>query len=492
MHRMKIGLVAAIVLAALTAGLYSVVTKELKETVVKEVETEVTRGQKMHQSIARLESLDFANLVSGLSHRASIVGVFDKPDETGRRQAAFEQCEELNTFLQRGGARKADIVAILDSAGKVVARDLNVNAMFGEDLRSKYPAVALALRGEAVKDVWAFGGGGRMTRVAVAPIIHPDGATKGALLVGYVVDARDAQLKRDVLGIEVGYFHDGKMATSSFVSEGAGDSAKEDGNKTQALNPVLFQSAEKWGNEALTKNKATELFHLSLDGREYAAVAAPLQGNAFSRTSGVVVLKSLSDIMEPVNDVGMKILVFGVLAIIVALAASVMTALRFIKPLDKIELGVAEIINGNIDYQFRPVGPDFEGLSNGLNVMLARLLGREEPNEDEPEEEQDESSRWRSDQMQVEDASGPTGATPPDANALGQESEPIYYARIFNEYVAALRSQGKPTKGITVQAFTAKLRLIEGGLKQKWKCRMVRFRVNAQGEHVTLKPIPIN
>ena len=170
----------------------------------------------------------------------------------------------------------------------------------------------------------------------------------------------------------------------------------------------------------------------------------------------------------------------------------VLTAARFIKPLDKIELGVAEIINGNIDYQFRPVGPDFEGLSNGLNVMLARLLGREEPNEDEPEEEQDESSRWRSDQMQVEEGSGPTAAPAPDANVLGQESEPIYYARIFNEYVAALRSQGKPTKGITVQAFTAKLRLIEGGLKQKWKCRMVRFKVNAQGEHVTLKPIPIN
>ena len=78
------------------------------------------------------------------------------------------------------------------------------------------------------------------------------------------------------------------------------------------------------------------------------------------------------------------------------------------------------------------------------------------------------------------------------ANALGQESEPIYYARIFNEYVAALRSQGKPTKGITVQAFTAKLRLIEGGLKQKWKCRMVRFKVNAQGADVTLRPIPIS
>jgi hypothetical protein len=174
------------------------------------------------------------------------------------------------------------------------------------------------------------------------------------------------------------------------------------------------------------------------------------------------------------------------------LGAVVLTAQRFIRPLDKIELGVAEIINGNIDYQFKPVGPDFEGLSNGLNVMLARLLGREEPNEDEPEEEQDETSRWRSDQMLVEEGSGPSATASPDAATLSQEAEPVYFTRIFNEYVAALKSQGKPTKGITVQAFTAKLRLIEGGLKQKWKCRMVRFKVNTQGEQVTLKPIAIN
>ena len=135
------------------------------------------------------------------------------------------------------------------------------------------------------------------------------------------------------------------------------------------------------------------------------------------------------------------------LAILVLLGAVVMTALRFIKPLDKIELGVAEIINGNIDYQFRPVGPDFEGLSNGLNVMLARLLGREEPNEDEPEEEQDETARWRSDQMLVEEGAGPSAAPAPEAKALGQESEPIYYARIFNEYVAALRRPGQADQG---------------------------------------------
>jgi len=490
MHRMKIGLIAAIVLLALTAGLYIVVTRELKDAVVQDLDTSVSRAQRIHGDVAQLESMEFGNQVAVLSHKSAVVGVFDKSDENGRRQAAFEQCEQINAQLRTAGKPKADIVAVLDSSGKVLARDLNVNAMYGEDLRSKFPAVGAALSGKATKDIWTLQN--RMNRVAVAPITQPDGTIRGVLLVGYVLTARDAQVKHDLLGTEVAYFHNGKVHTSSFISEGAGENAKEDGNKTQALNQVLFGSGDAPGQQALQKGAATPVFHLSLDGREYTAVAAPLHGNAFDKTSGVVTLASISDGLDPVSAVGTKLIGFGLLAILVLLGAVVMTSSRFIKPLDQIELGVAEIINGNIDYQFRPVGPDFEGLSNGLNVMLARLLGREEPNEDEPEEEQDESSRWRSDQMQVEDSAGPSAAPAPDANTLGQESEPIYYARIFNEYVAALRSQGKPTKGITVQAFTAKLRLIEGGLKQKWKCRMVRFKVNAHAEHVTLKPIAIN
>ena len=490
MHRMKIGLVAAAVLLVFTLGVHAVVTQNLKESVIHEVESDVSRAQRLHQSIARLESLDFANLVAGLAHRPGVVGVFDKADETAKRQAAFEQCEGLNGYLA-SGSRKADIVAVIDSAGKVVARDLNVNAMYGEDLRAKYPAVGTALKGEATKDVWTFSN--RMTRVAVAPIATPEGVIRGALLVGYVLNARDAQLKHDLLGTEVAYFHDGKVHTSSFIAEGIGDSAKEDGNRTQALNAVLFTLGDKPGQQAVQKQAATELFHFLLDGQEYAAVAAPLFGNAFVKTSGVVLLNSITAEMDRVSGVGVKIIGFGVLAILVALGAAVMTALRFIKPLDQIELGVAEIINGNIDYTFKPVGPDFEGLSNSLNVMMARLLGRDEPNEDEVEEEADEAQRWRSEQMLVEEVPAPSGepSNDPQVQALVQENEAMYFARVYAEYVAALKSQSKPTAGITVQAFTTKLRLVEGGLKQKWKCRSVRFRVVVQGDLVTLKPVPI-
>jgi hypothetical protein len=168
MHRMKIGLIAAIVLLALTAGLYVVVTRELKDSVVQDLDLAVSRAQRIHGDIARLEAMEFENLVAEMSHRSAVVGVFDKSDENSRRQAAYEQCEQLNALLRTGGKPKADIVAMLDSSGKVLARDLNVNAMFGEDLRSKFPAVGTALSGKATKDIWTLQG--RMcTRPASSP-----------------------------------------------------------------------------------------------------------------------------------------------------------------------------------------------------------------------------------------------------------------------------------------------------------------------------------
>jgi len=302
--------------------------------------------------------------------------------------------------------------------------------------------------------------------------------------------ARDAQSKRDLVGADVAYFFDGKVQTSSFT-EGDLENGKEDGNRTQALNSALFQGGNKPGSEALAKGAATDIFTVSLDGRDYMAIAAPLY--AGEKTAGVVVLRTLAPGEAEARGAGGKVLLLGGLGLLVAIIASVMTAKRFINPLDKIELGVAEVINGNIDYTFRPVGPDFEGLSNSLNVMLARLLGKEDPNEEEVDDDT-ETPRWRSDQIIVEDlpaAPNPQATNDPATLTLAGESEASYFPRLYNEYAAAMKAAGKPTKGMAVQLFTAKLRLIEGGLKEKWSCKQVRFRVATSGDEVTLKPVPI-
>jgi hypothetical protein len=487
MHRMKIGLIAAVVLVVFTVGAYSVVTEPLKEAATRDVEDDIGRAQRLHSELARLEALDFTNLVSTLSRRAGVAAVFDRGDETARRQAAFEECEAINGKL--GAQRKADIVAIVDAQGKVVARDLNVNAMFGEDVRKQFGPIEAALKGNAGHGVASLSN--RMTKVAAAPVAKADGKVLGALIVGYVVTGRDAQAKHDQLGADVAYFFNGQVQTSSFT-EGAGPDAKEDGNKSHALNNVLFQQEGKPGTKAL-EGTPTDSFHVGLDGQEYLAIAAPLY--TADKTAGFVVLRSTSRASALAGDAGWKIVLFGVLAILVALGVAVMTAIRFIKPLDQIELGVADIINGNIDYTFKPVGPDFEGLSNGLNVMLARLLGREEPNEDAVEEEEAEGTRWESDQMVVEElpANAVTGqpSSDPAVMSLASENDASYYPRLYGEYVAALKAASRPTKGLSVQLFTAKLRLTEGGLRQKWKCKQVRFTISKQGNEVTLKPVPV-
>jgi hypothetical protein len=226
-----------------------------------------------------------------------------------------------------------------------------------------------------------------------------------------------------------------------------------------------------------------------IDGQPYSVVVAPLRGNFADKTSGVVLASSFADANAKVRDLGMKVLALGLIAIIVALGAGVLTAKRFIAPLDKIELGVAEIINGNIDYTFKPVGPDFEGLSNALNVMLARLLGREEPNEDAVEEEEDSSKAWRAEQMVIEEGDGAPSA---GAAAVAQESEVAYYPRLYNEYLNALRNLGKPSEGLSVPAFMAKLRLAEAGLKQKWNCRMVRFQLVSRGDDVVFRAVRVD
>ena len=486
MHRMKIGLIAAGLLLTFTALIYFSVTRNLVASSTRDVEDHVARAQRIHQQISLLHGLELANLAAQMGRRPTVLqAVTSTQPEQAKRQAAFDECNRINEELAKE-QRQATMVAIIDGQGKVLARDLNPDAEYGEPYASKFPAVADALKGRAVKDVWSLQG--RVIEVGVAPVLRSDGTVAGAVLVGYVPSAKRAQQLRDTLGSEIAFFRDGKVYTSSFVSEGTGDNAKEDTSKISALTNLLFSGPEL-AKEPLAKRTATTVSHQSVDGADYAMTAAPLPGNHSDKSSGVLLLASVSDATARAKADGAPVLVLGLLAIVVGLVASVMTAKRFIKPLDQIELGVAEVINGNIDYTFKPVGPDFEGLSNSLNVMLARLLGRDEPNEDAVEEEETEHERWKAESMVIDEGDG---APNPGAQALGQENEAAYYPRLYNEYLAALKASGKTSEGVSVQQFMAKLRLAEAGLKEKWTCKMVRFQMLSRGDQIVFRAVRID
>src|SRR5262249_45342791 len=152
--------------------------------------------------------------------------------------------------------------------------------------------------------------------------------------------------------------------------------------------------------------------------------------------SGYVVLASLSAARASLGGIEFLVITLGIIAMLVAVGAAVGTAMRFLQPLDRIETGVAGGINGHRDYSFHTPSKDCEGLANGLNVMLARLLGRPDPSDDELGGGDDgRSERWGGELSVDASTTGPQ--TSPELAALAEEPEETYLKRTFDEYVAA-------------------------------------------------------
>jgi hypothetical protein len=202
-------------------------------------------------------------------------------------------------------------------------------------------------------------------------------------------------------------------------------------------------------------------------------------------TAGAIVL---SPIIPAANagTVKMFILLLGIGALAIAMLGIYLTHRRLMAQVDQIEQGVTDLINGNVDRTFQPVGNELDGLANGLNVMLARLLGRPEPGE---EEFDDEGNPIVPGRVEFDEGDGKPSVDP-DIAALAQESEPDYYKRVYTEYVAAKRASGKPDE-VSFENFIAKLKVNEGKLKAQYNCKAVRFRVVSKDGKVSLKPVPI-
>jgi hypothetical protein len=297
--------------------------------------------------------------------------------------------------------------------------------------------------------------------------------------------------QQGLLGLDVAYFYGDKVHATSFV-RGKGE---EDVEKQAGLTGPLFSSDGGLAKAALAEGLAERTVGVELDGEDYVATAgrlprfssAKLPADYPAPAAGAAVLLSLSDALAPIDTVRWTILLLGLGALVVTILAIVITAKRILAPVDEIEVGINDIINGNLDRTFRPVGSDLDGLANALNVMLSRMLGRPEPGEEEYDDDGNLVSAAPPMAIDAEQMS------PADAEgvALAQEPEPDYYKRIFGEYVEARRRAGEKVEGITYEGFVAKLRVNEANLKSKHGCRAVRFKVMTKDGKVSLKPVPI-
>ncbi|HEX3758800.1 MAG TPA: MXAN_5187 C-terminal domain-containing protein [Kofleriaceae bacterium] len=491
MSRTIIAAVVAAVIAALTGIALFVTSTGFEERLRKDADAKLARAHQVVRQLNQLEGIDVSNKAERLAAEKEFVAAI-KADGAAERQLQARVGFQRFTADEKQGAVKPDIIALVDASGNLLAMN-EVGTVSAKQWKTDkgdtiIPALNVVLKTKLIiSDLWNHGGD--MMKIGVAPVVDPDAQASaedrdgiiGAVVVAYAQTAREAQKDRSLLGTEIAYYDNRNVMSTSFT----GAAGEENTTKARALTDILRSGALPEGGAKQT---------VTIGGVDYLAAAVkmprsstrPLPADYPPLTAGAVVLAPVADPSNLASTVELFILLLGGGALAIALVGLYLSHRRLIAQVDQIELGVTDIINGNVDRTFRPVGQELDGLANGLNVMLARLLGRPEPGEEEFDDEGNPILQGR---VEFEDGDG-AAAADPDLAALAQESEPDYYKRVYTEYLAARRSTGNPDE-VSFENFIAKLKVNEGKLRAQYQCRAVRFRVVVNEGKVTLKPVPI-
>jgi len=509
MSRTVIAAVVAAVIAVLTAIAFFVASTSFEERLKKDADAKLTRAYQVVQQLNQLEGIDVSNKAERLAAEKEF-GIAIKTDSQGERQAQARLGFQKFIADEKQGDVKPDIIAVVDATGNLLAMN-EVPTVVAKQWKTEkgdsiIPALNVVLGKKVIiSDIWNNGEKGMM-KIGVAPVIDPDAPISskdpegvviiGAIVVAYAQTAKEAQKDRNLLGTEIAYYDNKNVVATSFTRAGS----EEDTAKARQLTELLKSGA-------ITESGAKQ--KTSVDGVDYLAAAVKMPRSSTRRlphdctpddhtpcyppmTAGAVVLAPIADAGYTAGTVKLFIALLGGGALAMALLGLYLAHRRLLAQVDQIELGVIDIINGNVDRTFRPVGLELDGLANGLNVMLARLLGRPEPGEEEFDEEGNPIIQGRVEFEEGDAGAGPAAppAPDPDLAALAQESEPDYYKRVYTEYLAARKATGHPDE-VSFENFIAKLKVNEGKLKAQYQCRAVRFRVVMKDDKVTLKPVPI-
>jgi hypothetical protein len=498
MSRTVLAAVVAIVIVALTAIAFFVTSTSFDDKVRKDGEAQLRRAYGVIQQVAQLEAIDVANKAERLAADKSFVTAL-KTESAVERDNQSRIGFSNFTSNEKEGDVKPDMIALVDAEGNLIAMS-DVASVVPKQWKKEgtkpgetiIPALNVVLGSRVIiSDIW--NDKGRMMKIGAAPVIDhdapvpandPDGVVIiGAVLVAYAQTAEQARQDKRLLGTEIAYYDEGKVIATSFTKGGN----EEDTAKATVLSEVVRGGKVK---EGAGQQK------VSVGGVPYIAAAVPMPRSTTNArrmpadypkvTAGAMLLAPVADMAGTASTIKMFIIMLGIGALAISLLGLYLSHRRLVAQVDQIELGVTDIINGNVDRTFRPVGPELDGLANGLNVMLARLLGRPEPGEEEFDEEGNPIIPGRVDFEEGEERP----AVDPDLASLAKESEPDYYKRVFTEYVAARKASGSPDD-VSFENFIAKLKVNEGKLRAQYNCRAVRFRVMTKDGKVSMKPVPI-
>lgn len=499
---MRTKIVAGNFLTLLIVGLlaYFMVKTGVEDALLNDVNGRIASDYRIVDRSIQLSGQTLLDLVSSQAEMRSAKDVFVALDERGRRERAFTEAQRLRTWLgdpARGRSEPPDIVAIVDDTGHVVARDSDRNRMFGEDVGRSIPAVRRALEGLSTTDFWNKPDDNKVLQIAVAPIRADDGRVSGALLVGCDLSNGLANAEATLLGREVAFVTTDRVYSSS-LSQG----------RPEALNAILFNAdaAQRPAQDGSAPFVAT------LGGDEFVGLVGPVHGGG-SGSVAVAVLGNRTAQLAKAAAVDYIAFLTGLGLIVVAIYGFLIGSM-FLRPIEQIEEGILQVINGRTDLRLEIQSAELGGLAYRVNQLLNVFTGT--PETDESGNLSGGGARWTGDESQVAASglasavmSNPAASAPGASTAgaatepegeevdpavveqLANEPEDAYYERVFREYVSAKEAAGENVSSITQDKFVQRLKANEQSLLKKHGSRMVRFQVQVRGNQVNLKPVVI-
>lgn len=360
------------VLAVLLVGVlgWVLVRGRAAEELVNDVAPSVDRSTSLLDAVHAQDGDQFVDAVEAATHDNNLAAVFAADSESAQRDAAFTFAEamarQIGAGLPRRG-RPAELVAVLTADGRVVGRNADRRLDAGRNVGQEFPAVAHALqapRGHVVRDYIRYGEQGWL-EVAVAPVIVND-TLRGGLLVGFVLADSAARSDAQRVGVDVGYLF-------------------RDGNNCMVQSLSVGQQAEKeqlraWCNQRQLQNllRGRQAATLTLGGNEYVAMSIPMPGAYSANNAGAIVLRSLTAARSPADDVALPALLAMVLGMLVVLGYNLYLAMYLEKPIEQIEDGLLQIINGNREHRINVEHPELGGIVYRVNQLVSELTGVDE------------------------------------------------------------------------------------------------------------------
>lgn len=488
---MRTKIIAGNLLTVLMVGFLSffMVKSSVEQAFVQEVDGRISNDFHLVSRSIALRGRELQALVEQQANQRAMQDIFGALDEGGRRQRGFEASQRVATWLgdpARGQGGRPDISAVIDDTGRVIARDSDINAMFGTDLRTQIAAIGPALQGTATVDVWASTVDNKAIQVAVAPIRSDEGRILGAVLVGYDLSNGLAVRESELVGREVGFVWGERLYSSSL-----------DQGQPEQLSGFLFGAGQLATVAARDGGTESAPFLATLGSDEYVGVVGPLTSSGAH--VAMVVIGNRSAQLAKASPANL-ILMLTLVGALIVIAYGFFMGSSILRPIAQLEEGILQVINGRTETRLDVQGSDFGGLSYRINQLLNLLTGTPEASESGAV---GGGGKW--DDQGAEGpstigtavpaaASAPSAGEEPEADPataalLLAEGDDAYYARIYAEYVAAKQSVGENVSNIAQEKFVQRLRGQEQALLAKRGCRLVRFQVQTRGTQVNLTPI---